>query len=105
VKDENGDLLADPHNILNRWKNYFSRLLNVHGVSDVRQIEIHIIEQLVPGPSLFEVEIAIENLKRYKLPGSDQIPAELIQAGGKILRSKFHHLINSIWNWKELPDQ
>jgi hypothetical protein len=20
VKDENGDLLADPHNILNRWK-------------------------------------------------------------------------------------
>jgi hypothetical protein len=24
VKDENGDLLADPYNILNRWKNYFS---------------------------------------------------------------------------------
>jgi hypothetical protein len=29
VKDENGDLLADPHNILNRWRNYFSQLLNV----------------------------------------------------------------------------
>jgi hypothetical protein len=27
VKDENGDLLADSH-ILNRWKNYFSQLLN-----------------------------------------------------------------------------
>jgi hypothetical protein len=24
VKAENGDLLADSHNILNRWKNYFS---------------------------------------------------------------------------------
>jgi hypothetical protein len=24
VKDGNGDLLADSHNILNRWKNYFS---------------------------------------------------------------------------------
>jgi hypothetical protein len=23
VKDERGDLLADPHKILNRWKNYF----------------------------------------------------------------------------------
>jgi hypothetical protein len=23
VKVENGDLLADSHNILNRWKNYF----------------------------------------------------------------------------------
>jgi hypothetical protein len=39
VKDENGDLLADSHNILNRW-NYFSHLLNVHNVSDVRQIEV-----------------------------------------------------------------
>jgi hypothetical protein len=29
VKDENGDLLADSRNILNRWKNYFSQLFNV----------------------------------------------------------------------------
>jgi hypothetical protein len=41
VKDENGDLLEDSRNILNRWKNYFSQLLNVHNVSDVRQIEEH----------------------------------------------------------------
>jgi hypothetical protein len=45
VQDENGDL-ADPHNILNRWKNYFSQLLNVYNVSEVRQIEIHIAEVL-----------------------------------------------------------
>jgi hypothetical protein len=36
VKDENGDLLADSNTILNRWKKYFSQLLNVHYVSDVR---------------------------------------------------------------------
>jgi hypothetical protein len=36
VKDEDGDLLADSHNVLNRWKNYFSRLLNVHNVSHGR---------------------------------------------------------------------
>jgi hypothetical protein len=35
-------------------------------------------EQLVPGPSRLEVEIAITKLKKYKSPGSDQIPAELI---------------------------
>jgi hypothetical protein len=51
VKDENGDLLADSHCILNRWKNYFSRLLNVHNASDVRQIEVHTAEPLVYGPS------------------------------------------------------
>jgi hypothetical protein len=96
VKNEKSDLLADSHNILNWWKNYFSQLLKVHMVSDVRQTEIHTAKQLVPDPSPFEVEIAIEKLKRYKSPGSDGIPAELIQAGGEILRSKIHKLIKSI---------
>jgi hypothetical protein len=63
LKDENGDLLADSHNILNMWKNYFSQLLNVHNVSDVRQIEVHMAEPLVPGPSHLEVEIAIAKFK------------------------------------------
>ena len=36
VKDEKGDLVADSHIILARWKNSFSQLLNVHGVNDVR---------------------------------------------------------------------
>jgi hypothetical protein len=85
VKEENGDLLVDSHNILNRWKNYFSQVLNVHNVNYVRQIEVHTAELLVPGPSRLEVEIAIAELKKYKSPGNDQIPAELIQAGGKIL--------------------
>jgi hypothetical protein len=40
MKDENSVLLVDFHNILNRWKNYFSQLLKVHNVSDVRQIEV-----------------------------------------------------------------
>jgi hypothetical protein len=53
VKNENGDLLADSHSILNRWKNYFSHLLNVHRVSDVKQIEIYTAELSIPGPSPF----------------------------------------------------
>jgi hypothetical protein len=52
--------------------------LNVHNVSDVTQI--HTAEPLVPGPSHLEAEIAIMNLKKYKSPCSDEIPAELIQA-------------------------
>ncbi|PNF40670.1 hypothetical protein B7P43_G04763, partial [Cryptotermes secundus] len=97
VKDENGDLLADSK-ILNTWRNYFSQLLNVHRVSDVRQTEINTAEPLIH-------ESAIAKLKRYKSPGSDQIPAELIEAGGEILSSKIHNLITSIWHKKKLPDQ
>jgi hypothetical protein len=52
---------------------------------------------------LFSVTIA--KLKKYKSPGSDQIQAELIQAGGEMLLSAIDKLVNSIWNKKELPDQ
>jgi hypothetical protein len=48
VKDEKGDLVADSHSIMARWRNNFSQILNVHGVSDVRQAEIHKAEPLVP---------------------------------------------------------
>jgi len=41
-----GDLVADSHCIMARWRNYFSQILNVHGVSEVRQAEIHTAEPL-----------------------------------------------------------
>jgi hypothetical protein len=70
VKDENGDLLADSENILNRWKNYF-QLLDVQRVSDVRQMEVHTAESLVPYSSPFMFQTAIAKLKIYKSPGSN----------------------------------
>jgi hypothetical protein len=42
----------------------FSQLLNVHGVHDVRLRKIHTAGPLAPEPSAFEVEMAIEKLKR-----------------------------------------
>jgi hypothetical protein len=65
VKDENADLLADFNTIANGWNNYFPQLWNVHYVSDVRQIEIHTAEPLVPGSSQLEVEIAIAKPKKF----------------------------------------
>jgi hypothetical protein len=49
---------------------------------------MHTAESFAPEPSSSEVEVAIGKLKRYKSPGVDQIPGELIQAGGQPLRSE-----------------
>jgi hypothetical protein len=54
---------------------------------------------------VLEIEISIANPKKYKSPGSDQIPAELYQAGGETLVSVIQKLITSIWNKEEMPDQ
>jgi len=96
--------LTDSHSILARWRNYFSQLLDIHGVNDVRQREIHTAEPLVSEPSAFEVELAIEKLKIHKSQGIDQIPEELIKAGGRTIGSQIHKRIISIWNKENLPE-
>jgi hypothetical protein len=84
---------------LNGWKNYFSQLLNVHRISDIRQIGIHTSGPLVSEPCPLELEITFSKLRKYKSPGSGQI-----QAGAETLRSETHKLINSIRSKVELPD-
>jgi hypothetical protein len=71
----------------------------------VRQTEIHTAKPLVPEMSAFEIDMTIEKLKRQILPGIDPIPAELIKAGGRKIRSETHTHFNSIWNKKDLPEE
>jgi len=58
IKDENGNLLADPESFA--WvEKFFNQVLNVRGLHDIRQMDIHTAEPLVPEPSLDKVETAI----------------------------------------------
>jgi len=105
VKEEKGNLVADFYSILARWRKHFSQLFSEHGVNDVRKTEIHTTELLVPEPSACEVKLVIEKLKGHKSPSVDQIPAELIKAGGRIICYEFHKLIISIVNKEEVPEE
>jgi hypothetical protein len=78
--------------VLNRWKNFFNQVLNVHWVHDTRQMNIHMTEPLVPEHSPVEMETATEKYKSYKSPGTDHILAELIKAGGETLYSEICRL-------------
>jgi hypothetical protein len=104
VQDEKGDLFTDSQSILAMWRNHFSQLFSVHGISDVRQTKIHAAEPLVPRPSAFEFQMAIEKLKEHKSPDIDQI-SELITASGSTIRSEILKIINSIWNKEEFPEE
>jgi hypothetical protein len=55
-------LVTDTH-IMSRWRIYFSHLLNVCGVNDVRETEIHSAEPLLSEPNVFEVGMTMEKLK------------------------------------------
>ena len=86
-------MVPDSHSILARWKNYFSQIVNIHGVNDVRQTQIRTAEPLVPEPSAFEFELAIEKLKSHKSPGIDQISAKFIKAGGRTIAMRSINLL------------
>ena len=49
--------------------------------------------------------MAIEKLKSHKSPGIDQIPTEMIKAGGRTIRPEIRKIIISIWNKNKLPEK
>ena len=49
--------------------------------------------------------MATEKLKRHTSPGIDHIPAKMMEAGGRTIRSEIHELIISVWNKEELPEE
>jgi hypothetical protein len=79
VKDEKGDLLADPHTNVNSWMKYLRKLLNVQWVlgRQKHRQQSHLCQSLAS----LRLRLVLK-LKRYKSPGADQVQAELIQAGG-----------------------
>jgi hypothetical protein len=77
--------------------NYFCQLLNIQWVGGIRQAEIQTAESFVPETSISEAEVATGKLKRFKSPGANQTPVELIQAQGETLHSEIHKLIRLIW--------
>ena len=62
-------------------------------------------EPLVAEPNAFETELAIEKIKSHESPGIDQIPAELIKAGGRTISYEIHKLIIYISNEDKLPEE
>ena len=72
-----------------------SQLLNV--------TKIHTGTPFVPELIAFDVEMVTEKFHTYISPGTDLIPAQLIQAGCRTMDSESHKLTNPIWNKEEQP--
>ena len=50
-----------------------------------------------------EVEAAVQSLKKRKSGGADNIPAELVQAGGEDVVTALGAICNKIWQTGEWP--
>jgi len=63
IRNERRDLQADPTKIVDVWKSYFDKLLNVHNGEQREEFEIHTAEPWIPEPSKIEIEMSVKKLK------------------------------------------
>ena len=98
IQDKDGKCITDKEDVLKRWTEYCSELYKHQANGDksllnvkepTNQENFSILES--------EVEAAIQSLKIGKSPGVDNIPAELLKAGGHILTKIFTNICNYIW--------
>src|SRR6202012_5935714 len=82
IKDKDGQLLSDKELIAGRWEEYFQELLNQPAHADQITEAYYHVEPSIETPSYEEVLKAINILKTIRHQGKDNIPAELITAGG-----------------------
>lgn len=109
VKGRDGTLLKDSNEIIARWSEHFSSLLNL-----INPVQPNFIENLQPSPvvreldespTLIEVINAVNHLKSGKSPGLDGIPPEVMKCGGYLLKCQLHQLIVQIWDEALVPQE
>ena len=89
-------------NILNRCTEYCSELYNrkANGDPSVQNCTQRDTEDDYPILRR-EVEAAVQSLKKGKSAGVDNIPAELVQAGGEDVITALTTICNRIWQTGE----
>uniref|UniRef100_A0A3Q2XCC0 Reverse transcriptase domain-containing protein n=1 Tax=Hippocampus comes TaxID=109280 RepID=A0A3Q2XCC0_HIPCM len=105
IQDKAGKCLTEDKDILDRWTEYCSELYNhqLNGDPAVLNCPLPTTEegsQSILGESILreEVEAAVKLLKQGKSAGIDNIPAELVQAGGEAIITALTIICNNIWN-------
>ena len=104
IQDKSGKCLSVENEILNRWTEYCSDLYNYETDRDPIILDCPQIPDEEHHPILREeVEAAVKALKMGKSVGVDNIPAELVQAGGEAMIDILTAICNKIWKTGEWP--
>ena len=86
IQDKSGKFLTEEKEILRGWTEYCSELYNYGSCGDNAVLNCSQPPEEDLQPILREeVKIAVASLKKGKSAGVDNIPAELVQAGGETM--------------------
>ena len=104
IQDKDGKCLTEEQDILKRWSKYCFELYNYRATGDPEVLNVHPATDNDNYPILREeVEAAVKSLKKGKSATADNVPAELVQAGGETMISALLTICNKIWQTGEWP--
>ena len=111
IEDKNGVLLTKPEEVCKRWYEYCQELYNYEINTDTEYLKMLKKEaarveergdlEILPS----EVTEAINSLKNGKAAGIDNIPAELLKAGGEEMHKVMLKICNEAWKKNKWPEQ
>ena len=104
IQNKSGKCLTEEKEILSRWTEYCSELYNYDSCGENTVLDCSKPPEDDLQPILREeVEIAVASLKKGKSAGVDNIPAELVQAGGETMIDVLTEICDRIWRTGEWP--
>ena len=106
MQDKSGTCLTENEDVLKRWTEYCSELHNYRATGDPEVLNGPPATNNDNHPILREeVEAAVKTSKKGKSAGVDNIPAEMVQAGGEDMISVLLIICSKIWQTGEWPTQ
>jgi hypothetical protein len=104
-KDMQGNITGDSAGTKQRWKYYTEELLNWNSNEEQEMNELpELIEDSdsEEHPTVEEVRNSLRTLKNNKVPGADNIPAELLKYGGNKVIKSIHDLVILVWEKEQM---
>ena len=103
LKDENGILKVKEEKVMERWRSYFSCLLNK--TNEYQLEEEDKVEGPIWGVTEQIVEQALKSMKVGKAPGPSGITSDLIKAAGVTGVKGLFQVCESVEQESEVPEQ
>jgi endonuclease/exonuclease/phosphatase family metal-dependent hydrolase len=108
ILDKNDQAITEKTQLLGRWCEYFSELLNhnsplqaiVQPTAPTQMIPYNINEE---PPTIEEINRAVKQLKSGRAPGSDGLPPDLFKINNPALIADLHDLYSMIWKDESIP--
>jgi hypothetical protein len=103
INDKQGQPLTSSKRIIERWREYFSELLNPLCINNNSTTQVERTTVLEPNILLSEVEQVVSKAHKYKAPGIDRLSTKIIQAAGDSSIRWLHRIFNVAWKQQIVP--